>query len=299
MNVVGAGAAPTAGALPIDVSLVPSPSLSNETSAWFSIVVPAVPALTVAVTVTDAIPPLAASAPFHVTVLVATSATAVPLVAVADTSDNPAGRKSVNSSPAASATSAVLGLVRSIWYSTSPPSIICPDTVFTALGAGTSVVMITVKSRMLPMSAEKKSCTESVQVPFGDSPSNADNGAFGVNVPVKGAWAVTTPWIDPAPASSSSSVWQRLLPPPSISLITVTVVPLGDVSRTWRSLMKVWSMPTAVAPAVAVHADPPISRLTSVTTPVRPVALTDAPTVAPGLLPVRSPPSGIATGPPP
>src|SRR5579872_297680 len=84
------------------VSLVPLPSESYEIVPWFETVVPAAAGLTVAVMVIVTVP-AAGIAPFQVTVLVPTVATAAPLVAAAETRARVGGRTSVNSFPGLSA----------------------------------------------------------------------------------------------------------------------------------------------------------------------------------------------------
>jgi hypothetical protein len=98
--VVGSPAAGVAGLFVTpDDSLVPLPSPSKLNVPWFEMLVPgAVPALMVAVMVMVT-EPADGMAPFQVTVLVPTVATAVPEVALALTRVRLAGRTSVNSSP--------------------------------------------------------------------------------------------------------------------------------------------------------------------------------------------------------
>ena len=155
--------------------------------------------------------------------------------------------------------------------------------------------MMTDHARMLPMSLEKKSCTWSCQVPFGFSPSNGDSGAFGVKLPVNGALAEGRVWMDGPALSSSSTVWQKLFPPPSGSFITSTEVALGERRVTCRSLTNVWSMPTVVAPTALLQLLPSIRRSTSRTLPLTAATSRLAMAGAPGLVPLRSAASGIGT----
>ena len=82
--------------------------------------------------------------------------------------------------------------------------------------------MVTEKARMLPVSWLKKSCAWSCQVPLAASPSKADRAELGVKLPVNGAFAVATDWMLGPALSSSRAVWQKLLPEPSVLLITRT-----------------------------------------------------------------------------
>src|SRR2546423_6866086 len=68
-------------------------------------------------------------------------------------------------------------------------------------------------------------------------------------------------WIEAAPPSSSRRVLQKLLPalpklPPPGLLMSVTVVPCGDVRVTTRSPTHEWSSPTVVAPTAEVQEVP-------------------------------------------
>ncbi len=88
--------------------------------------------------------------------------------------------------------------------------------------------------RILPVSNEKKSCTRSCQSPSALTPVKPDSAFAGEKLPVKGALAETTDWML-LPAASSSTVWQKLLPPPSVLLMTSTSVASGATSVTVRS----------------------------------------------------------------
>jgi len=98
VKLVGSAAPGWPGSSVVAVApLVPVPVPSYAIVPWFE-TVPVAPGLIVAVIVIVTEPP-AGIAPFHVTVLVPTLATAVPLVAVAETSDRADGSTSVNSFP--------------------------------------------------------------------------------------------------------------------------------------------------------------------------------------------------------
>ena len=142
------------------------------------------------------------------------------------------------------------------------------------VGTGSQVagVITSDHARTWPVSWLKKSCTTSVHVPLPASPSKAESAAFGVKEPVKGAWAVTTVWMLGPADSSSSTVWQKLFPLPSVLLISRTCVPDGDASLTSRSLTNVWVSPTVVAPIAAEQLEPSIRKSTSKIGPVRPDA---------------------------
>src|SRR6266545_1337292 len=102
-KVVGFAAPATPGSSVCAVdSLVPLPSESKARVALFETVWPPAAGRMVAVMVIVTEPP-AGIAPFQVTVLVAVVATAVPLVAVAETSASSGGRTSMSSLPGLSA----------------------------------------------------------------------------------------------------------------------------------------------------------------------------------------------------
>jgi hypothetical protein len=132
-------------------SLVPFPSLSKEIVPWFVTVdtIGAGRIVAVIVMVTD---PLAGKLPFQVTVFVPVLATAVPLVADAETRASFAGRTSVNSLPGLSPCVPVPPFVSVTVYVTFVPTAKLPATVFvpdTEAPGGGEIVSLSV-AELLP-----------------------------------------------------------------------------------------------------------------------------------------------------
>ncbi len=184
-------------------------------------------------------------------------------------------------------------------YVTAVPWSPLPDTVmvWAARVNSGAVVSAIEKAWMTPLSWEKKSCARSFHVPFGLTPVSAENEFAGFQVPVNGASAEPTVWMFVA-AVSSYTAWQMLLPLPPTWSINTTLVPSGAMSVNFRSETKVWARPAVGEPAAVEHAVPPMVNTTLLTTPVIPDTSRLASAGAPGLVPLRSAASGIATGAP-
>src|SRR4051812_4408607 len=112
------------------------------------------------------------------------------------------------------------------------PPVIALVAVIMAPEAGalqTAGVMVTEKALMLPTSPTKKSWASSCQLPVAGWPWKPASGELGVKLPVNGAWADETAWMLPPALWSSRTVWQKLLPPVSVRLISRTDVELGAI----------------------------------------------------------------------
>jgi hypothetical protein len=113
------------------------------------------------------------------------------------------------------------------------------------LGAGvgpepqqTLGLIISEKRLSVPVSREASSTTLSVQLPFGFSPSNVDNGLSGAKFPVTPPPVPGIVETGGKPPSSSSKTVQKFRPEPPRFAIKKTVVPSGEVSLKIKSLLK-------------------------------------------------------------
>ena len=185
-----------------------------------------------------------------------------------------------------------------------------------AVGVGVGVtpapVITSANARVNPISCVALSLTFSVQLPFAFCPSNADSALLGAKFPVSGPplsppvghWEFT----GGKPPSSFNVTLKMLLPlqlPAPGRLISVTVVPAGDVSLKTRSPIHEWLTPTVVDAGSALAAVPPILKSKSEIVPTPPTAseiftpaglLSGITTAGPVKLTVVTPPGGVGVG---
>src|SRR3954451_10630644 len=109
----------------------------------------------------------------------------------------------------------------------------------------------------VPVSWPALSTTLSFHVPCSCSPSKADSGWAGRNVPVNGA----APELIAVAASSSKTVVVRLSPLLPLRLNSRTVVPAGEIRSMVRSESNVWVICPTVALTSVTMPDAEMARL--------------------------------------